>query len=172
MSCRSPPGSPRRRHPGRRLFTGEISNRCRKSTFVGDLAGPAKSHDTVSATQTLVRQQVSKVRPEGFEPPTLGSEVLKGLNRTFTTLSEVLILQGVTVSQNFDNAATKCRFSSLVGGQNCPSVHRPKPSPDRLASPERAADVPRSGRGSLDGGGRASGDSSDTLPQHGHSPFG
>ena len=41
----------------------------------GDLAASPNSRNLVSATQTLVRQQVSKVRPEGFEPPTLGSEV-------------------------------------------------------------------------------------------------
>ena len=57
-----------------------------------------------------------QVRPEGLEPPTLGSEVSKGSYHAFTTLPQVLIWQGITLSPFFDNASTKCRFLELVGG--------------------------------------------------------
>ena len=40
----------------------------------GDLPSPPKSRELVSGAQTLTHQQFKKARPEGLEPPTLGSE--------------------------------------------------------------------------------------------------
>jgi len=59
---------------------------------------------------------IKKVRPEGLEPPTLGSEVAPSFLDAFGTFRKHFIYQGVTLSLLFGDASVKVRFCAYVGG--------------------------------------------------------